>query len=263
MTETLSEREDGDKTVRFIDLNADLGEGDPYDAELLTIVSSCNIACGGHAGDDSSMRSTIVAAIANDVAIGAHPSYPDREGFGRRSRFLTGAPLLASLIEQIDALQEMVAADGATLTHVKPHGALYNDAARESELAMIVAAAITATVPNAALVGPPASKLEEGAKAHTLSFVAEAFVDRAYQDDGGLVPRDTDGAVLENLQQVTAQAASLALSNEVHTQSGSVVAVEADTLCIHGDTSGAAKIAQAVQQALLQKGIEIRAIGRR
>lgn len=231
-----------------IDLNADLGEGDPYDAELLKIVSSCNIACGGHAGDEVSMRVTIASAIANGVAIGAHPSYPDRDGFGRRSGYLAGDELRASLIRQIRALIAVAAKLGATPAHVKPHGALYNDAVNNRELADVIASAVFETMPGAALVGLPNSELQNAAEHGALKFVAEGFVDRAYRRDGQLVPRSVPGAVHDSLELVLPQAVSLV---------GKV-----DTLCIHGDTPGAADVAKAVREELEKLGVTIRAVGR-
>ncbi len=231
-----------------IDLNADLGEGDPHDVELLAIVSSCNIACGGHAGDDSSMRETIAAAIANDVAIGAHPSYPDRVGFGRRSAYLGGDELRVSLLEQINTLLSAAKEQGATLTHVKPHGALYNDAVNDRELADLVAGCVVTAAPGTAFVGLPDSEMQRAASRHSLNFVAEGFIDRAYQDDGQLVPRSEPGAVHKSLALILPQAVSLV---------GKV-----DTLCIHGDTPGAVAAAAAVRDALEKQGIEIHALRR-
>ena len=229
-----------------IDLNADLGEGDPYDAELLTIVSSCNIACGGHAGDEASMRETVASAISNNVAIGAHPAYPDREGFGRRSAFLAGDDLRASLIAQIKKFAAIVKEQGATLVHIKPHGALYNDAVNERELADMVASCIAAAAPGAAFVGLPDSEMQDAASRYSLRFIAEGFIDRAYQDDGQLVPRSEPGAVHKSLELVLPQAVSLV---------GKV-----DTLCIHGDTPGAVEAAAAVRDVLEKRGVEIRAL---
>jgi UPF0271 protein len=231
-----------------IDLNADLGEGDPYDVELLEIVSSCNVACGGHAGDMTSMRDTVRSAMKNRVAIGAHPSYPDREGFGRRSEFMAGDELRKSLVAQIKTLASIALEEGATLTHVKPHGALYNDAVNNRELADAIATAVAEALPDAMFVGLPGSELQNAALAQQLTFVAEGFIDRAYQKDGQLVPRSQPGAVHNSLEQVLPQAVSLA---------GKV-----DTLCIHGDTPGAAETARAVRKALLNQGVEIRAIRR-
>ena len=229
-----------------IDLNADLGEGDACDDALLRVVSSCNIACGGHAGDARSMQSTVVTALANGVAIGAHPGYPDREGFGRRSGFLRGDELRTSLIEQIGTLDAIAANNGATLTHVKPHGALYNDAVNDRQLADLVVSAVQATLPGAAFVGLPGSELQNAANAAALRFVAEGFADRAYQANGQLVPRSAPGAVHEQLQQILAQAVSLL---------GKV-----DTLCVHGDTPGAAEIAKQVRKELEKQGVKIHAI---
>ena len=231
-----------------IDLNADLGEGDPHDAELLTIVSSCNIACGGHAGDEASMRATIASAVSNNVAIGAHPSYPDRDGFGRRSNFLTGDELRVSLLAQINTLASIANELGAALVHIKPHGALYNDAVNDRELADLVAGCNATAAPGTAFVGLPDSEMQRAASRHSLNFVAEGFIDRAYQNDGQLVPRSEPGAVHESLELVLPQAISLV---------GKV-----DTLCIHGDTPGAVAAATAVRDALEKQGVEIRALRR-
>ena len=231
-----------------IDMNADLGEGDPYDVELLTIVSSCNVACGGHAGDESSMIATVAAAIANGVAIGAHPAYPDREGFGRRSGFQSGDALLESLLTQIRSLDAIVTRLGAKLTHVKPHGALYNDAVNDRGLADTIAAAMLASGPQLALVGLADSELQHAARRHALDFITEGFVDRAYQENGQLLPRSEPGAVHKSLDLVLPQA--MALVGKV------------DTLCIHGDTPGAAEVARAVRTRLEEQGVTIRALSR-
>ena len=233
--------------AQMIDLNADLGEGDPCDTELLTIVSSCNIACGGHAGDAETMRITVAAAIMNGVSIGAHPAYPDREGFGRRSGFMSGDALRESLQAQIEALASIAAEQGVAISHVKPHGALYNDAVNDRVLADAIATAILATVPEANFVGLPNSELQKSAAASGLDFIGEGFIDRAYQDDGQLVPRSQPGAVHDSLELVLPQAISLV--------------DKVDTLCIHGDTPGAAGVAKAVRDALEQKGVQIRALG--
>jgi UPF0271 protein len=246
--------------AKTIDLNADLGEGDPHDASLLALVSSCNVACGGHAGDSDSMRATIATAMRHDVAIGAHPSYPDREHFGRRSLRLPGAQLRTSLADQLSRLSACAGELGARLTHVKPHGALYNDAADDPELAAIVAAATAAVAAKAALVGPAGSALEAAATDAGLAFVAEAFVDRAYRADGRLVPRSTTGSVYTDIAAMCGQAVSLAMSGTVHAATGEIIAVRADTLCVHGDTPGAAAAAAAVREALEASGIRIRAV---
>lgn len=244
-----------------IDLNADLGEGCDSDPELLSTVSSCNVACGGHTGDRESMAEAVTGAIANGVAVGAHPSYPDPEGFGRRAGFLAGEPLYESLTEQVSALAAVAASLGAKLRHVKPHGALYNDAVRDTELATIIAR-VTAEAPNRpALVGQPDSELERAAEAHGLEFIAEAFIDRAYEPDGRLVSRSEPGAVHTDINTVTAQAVSLSLDKSVTARNGDVIDVRADTLCIHGDTEGAAAAARAVRDVLEQRGVGIQPVG--
>jgi UPF0271 protein len=242
-----------------IDLNADLGEGDPFDSELLQIVSSANIACGGHAGDADSMVMTVRAAISNGVAVGAHPGYPDRDGFGRESGFMSGDALYESLTEQVTALAVIAAQLGARLSHVKPHGALYNDAVRSRDLADIIAR-VTAEAPGGpAFMGMAGTELEGAADEHGLVFIAEAFVDRAYEPDGTLVSRKEPGAVHEDLSVATTQAIRLAEHGETTARNGEIVKVRADTLCIHGDTPGAAEKARAVRDVLESHGVEIRA----
>ena len=244
-----------------IDLNADLGEGDAYDAELLQVVSSCNIACGGHAGDAGTIAATIREALANGVSVGAHPAYPDREGFGRRSHFMTGEPLRSALRSQLGEFGRVAAELGAPVSHVKPHGTLYTDAVVDKELADIIAGAVAEMPGRPRLVGQPGTELEAAAKTHGLDFVAEAFVDRAYQPNGQLVPRSQPGAVHDDIGQIQSQAVSLACDGSVQCKGGATVAVRADTLCIHGDTPGAAAAARAVRDALEQEGVEVRAVG--
>jgi len=246
-----------------IDMNADLGEGDPYDAELLRIVSSCNIACGGHAGNRQSMQETVAAALRNGVAVGAHPSYPDRDGFGRVSDFLAGGALYESLTEQVETIVDIAAELGTKLAHVKPHGALYNDAVRDRELADIIARVTAETPGEPALMGMANTELQSAAERHGLGFIAEAFVDRAYEADGTLVSRSEPGAVHSELCVATNQAVGLAKEGHVTARNGDVISVEADTLCIHGDTPGAAEAARAVHDVLESHGIEIHAPAQR
>ena len=244
-----------------IDLNADLGEGAPYDEALLAIVSSANVACGGHAGDAATMADTVRMAIANGVAVGAHPGYPDKAGFGRESGFLRGDDLYASLSEQVSNLADIAAELGARFTHVKPHGALYNDAVHDAELADVIAR-VTAEAPGApAFMGMAGTELEAAAKRHGLAFIAEAFIDRAYEPDGRLVSRAEPGAVHTDLNTVTAQAVSLSVDTSVTARNGDGIGVRADTLCIHGDTEGAAAAARAVRDVLEQRGVGIQPVG--
>ena len=243
-----------------IDLNADLGEGDPFDDELLQIVSSCNIACGGHAGNESSMAATVQNAIANGVAVGAHPSYPDREGFGRESGFMRGEALYDSLSAQVEMLADIAGELGAKLAHVKPHGALYNDAVTDRELADVIAR-VTAEAPGGpALVGMANTELQAAAERHSLNFIAEGFVDRAYEADGTLVSRKEPGAVHSELSVATNQAVTIARDSRVAARNGEIIDFNADSLCIHGDTPNAAEAARAVRDVLENRGVEIRAV---
>lgn len=246
-----------------IDLNADLGEGDAYDDELLHIVTSCNVACGGHAGDQDSMAATVRAAMINGVNVGAHPGYPDRDGFGRISGYLRGDALYQSLAEQLTAIADIAAQLGTRLMHVKPHGALYNDAIADGELAYVVARAVAELHGDPAFVGMANTKLQTAAERHGLEFVAEAFVDRAYEADGTLVSRSEPGAVHAELSLITTQAVRLAKEGQVTARNGAVIDVQADTLCIHGDTPGAAEAARAVRDVLENQGVEIRAHSKR
>lgn len=242
-----------------IDLNADLGEGCGEDDALLTIVSSCNVACGGHAGDAESMARTVTSALANGVAVGAHPGYPDREGFGRESGFMRGEDLYESLTTQVSDLADIAAELGARLAHVKPHGALYNDAVKDAGLADVIAR-VTAEAPGGpALMGMAGTELAYAAQRHGLQFIAEAFIDRAYEADGTLVSRKEPGAVHEDLNVATTQAVRLAKDGEVTARGGEQIAVQADTLCIHGDTPGAAEKARAVRDVLESREVEVRA----
>jgi len=246
-----------------IDLNSDLGEGDPYDDALLAIVSSCNIACGGHAGDRESMAATVRSAIRNGVAVGAHPGYPDRDGFGRTSGFLSGDALYESLTDQVTALADIAAELGVPLAHIKPHGALYNDAVQNRALADIIAR-VTAEAPGKpAFMGMAGTELEASARAHGLRFIAEGFVDRAYEPDGTLVSRKEPGAVHTDLAVATTQAVRLARNGRVTARNGEEIQVRVDTLCIHGDTPNAAEAARAVRDVLESHGVEIRACPRR
>ena len=242
-----------------IDLNADLGEGDANDGELLRIVTSCNIACGGHAGDAESMATTVRAAIVNGVSVGAHPGYPDRDGFGRSSGYLSGNSLYEALAEQVTALADVAALLGTGLAHVKPHGALYNDAIADEELADIIARVVAEAYGEPAFVGMANTGLQRAAERHGLAFIAEAFVDRAYEANGTLVSRSEPGAVHGELAVITSQAVGLAKKGQVTARNGDVIKVRADTLCIHGDTPGAAQAARAVRDVLESHGVEIRA----
>lgn len=252
-------REGGGLGMIEIDLNADLGEGCDSDEELLGIVSSCSIACGGHAGDDATIVETVRLALANGVAIGAHPGYPDRKNFGRESGYLAGDALYESLTEQVTRLADICAPMGAILSHVKPHGALYNDALDDSKLANIIARVTAEAWGAPAMMGMADSAMQSAAQQRDLEFIAEGFVDRAYEVDGTLVPRSEPGAVHTDLNVATMQAARIAEQGEVTARDGSVIKIVAETLCIHGDTPGAAVAARAVRNVLESNGVSVRA----
>lgn len=240
-----------------IDLNADLGEGYPNDERLLQVVSSCSIACGGHVGDADTMRTALQLAKRYGVNAGAHPSYPDREGFGRRELDIDMEDLRESVSEQLGALAEIAAEEGAPLMHVKPHGALYHAAARNPQLANLLAEATARIARAPALMGPPMGEMVAAAQRCGLAYVPEGFADRAYTSEGGLVPRGEPGAVLETDVARTEQAISLARSGRVTTPNGERIALNIQTICLHGDTNGAAESAEAIRGALLEEGIAV------
>lgn len=240
-----------------VDLNADIGEyadADAADREtaLMRLVSSCSIACGGHTGDEATMRRTVQLAKESGVAVGAHPSYPDRDGFGRRSLRLDEAELGASIRKQINDLRMIAEQETVTLAYVKPHGALYNDAARNAALAALVVDACELFP----IVGPPDSALEKAAKAKGLRFVCEGFVDRLYRRDGSLTPRSEPGAVIADIATRATQATSIALGKKFLAADGDLQ-LHVDTLCIHSDSEGAVETARAVRDALGAAGVTI------
>jgi len=240
-----------------IDLNADLGEG--YDdGEILPFLSSCNIACGAHAGDAATMTRTLEAASRLGVACGAHPGYPDRASFGRKELPMTLAELADSVVEQIETLSAAARRSKAVLSHVKPHGALYHVCHRRRDTARALAEAVARRHPRLVLVGMPGSiLLEEGERAG-LRTVAEAFADRLYLEDGSLAPRGTAGAVHDAPERAASQALEIARDREVTSSTGARLPVDARTICIHGDSPGAASIGRAVRKKLEDAGIEIR-----
>jgi len=247
-----------------VDLNADLGEsfgswtmGD--DASMFRIVSSANVACGFHAGDPLTMLDSCRAAFELDVRVGAHVGYRDLAGFGRRSLDMTFDELFGDVLYQLGALDGMAHAVGASVDYVKPHGALYNRIVHDAEQAEAVVAAVHAYDPGLPVLGLPGSAWLKLADESGHPVFREAFVDRAYLPDGTLVPRTQEGAVLHDPAAVVAQAVRLATRKEVLAIDGSVVPVQADSLCIHGDTPGAVNMAAAVREGLEQAGVQIEA----
>lgn len=247
---------------RRIDFNCDLGEGCD-DAAVLPFVSSANIACGLHAGDEETMRRTVALCQRHGVAIGAHPSFDDREGFGRRELAWTPAEVYTLVLDQILLLADVAAAHGAQLAHVKPHGALYNMAARDPVLADTFARAVRDADPMLFLVGLTGSALPAAGAAIGLRVQHEVFAERRYEVDGRLTPRSHPDAVIHALDDALAQVRCIVRDGRVIARTGESVPLCADTLCLHGDRSDAAQFARAVREALEADGIDVAGPGHR
>ena len=244
--------------MRQLDLNADVGEGNPEtDEALLALVTSANVACGIHAGNTDTMRATVAMAMRHGVAVGAHPGFDDREGFGRRQQHLTSDEIRELLFSQLRALEAIAGTEGATLRHVKPHGALYNQAETDGALAAAIVAGIRAFDPGLRFVGRAGSAMEQAARAAGHPFTAEAFADRRYRADGTLAPRSEAGAVLIDPEEVAGQVRSLVTDSEVRASDGSRIAVSFGTLCVHGDTPGAVTLARRIRQELAALGVRV------
>jgi UPF0271 protein len=247
--------------VHSIDLNADIGEhdGKGYDADasLLQIVSSASIACGKHAGSLEVMRRTVALACNWGVAIGAHPGYPDREGFGRREIGLSLDRIVASFEQQVENLMACCDAEGARLKYVKPHGALYNRAAKDRDLARLLAASAARVDASLAMLALAGSLLEHEAREHGLAVAAEAFIDRAYMSDGSLVPRDNANAVIEDPERAGRRAVRLAEGVSIETIDGSPITITADSLCVHGDNEHALATVRLARSHLEKAGFTI------
>jgi UPF0271 protein len=246
-----------------VDLNCDLGEGFGVwrlgdDDALLEIVSSANVACGFHAGDPSIMRRVCDRAATLGVAVGAQVSYPDLRGFGRRFIDMDPQELADAVVYQVGALDAFARAAGTRVAYVKPHGALYHAAVDHEDQARAIVEAVTAFAGGLAVLGMPGSSLLRRAREVGLDAVGEAFADRGYLPDGRLVPRGADGAVLHDVELVAARVVQLATEGTVRAVDGTVVRVDAGSICLHSDTPGAVALAQAVRSALLAAGIEVR-----
>lgn len=247
--------------TRRIDFNCDLGEGCGDDAAIVPLISSASIACGGHAGDEASMRAAIALCMAHGVAVGAHPSFDDRAHFGRRELPIAPAQAHALVSAQVAAFSACCAALGARMRHVKPHGALYNLAARDGAIADAIADAVRAADPEAVLYGLANSALTAAGEAAGLRVAHEVFAERRYAPDGRLVPRGEPGAVIETLDASIAQVRGMLRDDAVTARDGSRVPIRADTLCLHGDRSDAAAFAKALRAALEDAGVAIAAPG--
>ncbi len=245
-----------------IDLNADVGEGCGQDAELIPLVSSVNIACGAHAGDEAEMRRTVALAMRHGAAIGAHPGFADREHFGRRELALSPSEAAALVVEQVLLLQRVAAGLGARVGHVKLHGALYNMAARDRPLAAAVDGALADA---GRLSGAPwelfalaGSELASVGRARGLTVLGEAFADRSYRRDGSLLPRSDPRAVIADEGAAAAQALMIARERSVRAVDGTGVPIDADTICLHGDSPGAVPFARRIRGELAAAGIAVR-----
>lgn len=249
-----------------VDLNCDLGESfGAYklglDEEILPFVTSANIACGFHAGDPAVMRKTVALALKNNVAIGAHPGLPDLVGFGRRQMEISHQEAYDMVVYQLGALQAFVKAEGAVLQHVKPHGALYNMAAKSTALAAAIVEAVYKVDPGLILFGLSGSELVAAGEKIGLKVAHEVFADRTYQLDGSLTPRKQQDALITNDEEAVQQVIRMVKEGRVASRQGTDVAVKADTVCIHGDGVHALAFAQKIREALLDSGIAVKAIG--
>lgn len=239
-----------------VDLNCDLGEGAGHDAELMPLITSANIACGAHAGDEATMRATVALAQKHGVAIGAHPGFADRDNFGRRELPVSPDDVHALVLDQVRKLQRL-----GPVRHVKPHGALYNMAARDPALARAVVDAVYETDPRLILFGLAGSQLIAVAEACGLPVVSEVFADRSYQADGSLTSRSQPNSIITDENVAVAQVLRLVREGKVRATDGTDVAIKADTVCLHGDGTHPVEFARKLRQALAAAGVEIKATG--
>ena len=252
--------------AQTIDLNADMGESFGrwtlgHDAALMESISSCNIACGYHAGDPEVMRRTVRLARDNGVAIGAHPGLPDLVGFGRRPMSVTPAEVEDFVLYQIGALEALARAEGVRLQHVKAHGALYNMAIRDRALADAIARAVAAFDRTLLLFGLPGTELLRAGEAAGLPVAAEGFADRTYESDGSLTPRSQPGAVIHDPGEVVARAVRMAREGVVLDRDGEEIPMRVATICTHGDTPGSHELTRRLREGLEAAGMKVRAAG--
>lgn len=243
-----------------VDLNSDLGEGCAFDETLLGLVSSANIACGWHAGDAATMQRTVRWALEHNVAIGAHPSFPDRENFGRSEMHLPPEEIRAGVLYQIGALAAITRAQGGRVTHVKPHGALYNQAARDPELARAIAHAVRDADPDLVVFGLAGGELVKAAREAGLSAVEEVFADRGYNPDGSLVKRGTPGALIDDEETALSQTLTMIREQRVRAIDGTWVPIRAQTVCLHGDGAHAVAFARRIREYLEREQVQIRPV---
>jgi UPF0271 protein len=249
-----------------VDINCDMGESFGRwelgaDESVMPHVSSANIACGGHAGDPSVMRRTLRLAKAHGVAAGAHPGFADLAGFGRREIPIGGTEAGDLVLSQLGGLEAIARSEGVRLHHVKAHGALYNMAARHAALAEAIAGAIAQFDRDLVFFGLAGSSMLEAGRRAGLTVAAEGFADRAYEPDGSLTPRSIPGAVIHDLHEVVDRAVRMVRDSRVTARNGADVLLRIDTICVHGDTPGAADLARALRQGLEASGVQVRPMG--
>ena len=242
-----------------VDLNADLGEGAGQDDELLELVTSANIATGFHAGDADTMRAAVSAAQARGVAVGAHPSFFDRENFGRKELSITSDEVFDAVTYQLGIFQAIADAAGVRLNHIKPHGALYNMAARDKKLADTIARATKVVDSSLILFAPDNSALARAGESHGLQIAREVFADRNYLSDGSLVPRSRPDALLHDPGEAAARVLRMLNEGKVRSVDGVDVDVRAETICVHGDTPGAVEFARVLRSELENQGVTVSA----
>ncbi|WP_194775740.1 5-oxoprolinase subunit PxpA [Pararhodonellum marinum] len=234
----------------MMELNADLGEGMGTDEAIMPYIQSCNIACGGHTGNDQTMQGTIRLALQHKVKIGAHPSYPDRVNFGRISIKMDKECLKANILDQIQSLDTLIKENGGTLNHIKPHGALYNDAAKNPEVAELMVELVRQYYSGVALFVPFKSVIEDKARTAGIDYRIEGFADRNYFADGSLIPRQHPKAVLTSITEVLAHVGRMAEDHVIQCLDGTLIPVQIQTLCVHGDNPKAVQLAKAISSHL-------------
>jgi UPF0271 protein len=242
-----------------VDLNADLGEGAGHDDEILALVTSANIACGFHAGDAESMRQSIESARHHQVAVGGHPSLFDRENFGRKELPVKSDEVFDAVVYQLGVFQAIAEAANVRPNHVKPHGALYNMAVRDQQLADAIAGAITKIDSKLILFAPQKSALTRSGETNGLQIAHEVFADRNYLNDGSLVPRTRPDALLHDPNEAASRVVRMLRESKVRSVEGSDVEVRAETICVHGDTPGAVEFVRTLRSRLEKEGVTIRA----
>ena len=240
-----------------IDINSDLGEGAGHDDEVLAIVTSANISCGFHAGDPGSILACIQRANEHGVAVGAHPSFPDRENFGRTEMKMAAGLVFSQVLYQLGAFAALCVAADVRLNHVKPHGALYNMAARDRELAQAIAHAVLAIDRRLLVFAPAGSDLDRAARALGLVVVPEVFADRNYLSNGELVPRSRPDALITDPAEAAARATTMVREQRVRAVDGSMIVMRGETICVHGDNARAVEFARALKTSLQDHGIVV------